>query len=208
MARLLTTADLVADEPMFINGRTGCIYLVTNTVTGQRYVGQTTYSMHERWRHHVRSRNEVGDGLGDAVGRFGQRAFSIVELVRTDRLTELDALEQFYIEQYETLAPNGYNLTPGGKAFRRTARNCERISYSKIDLRLVDSTKPCSRAGTGKRARPAAKCKPVIGTHLVTGEVIHLPAVSAHPNFDPRLVSACCRGKRRHHRGYAWRYAT
>lgn len=36
-----------------------------------------------------------------------------------DTLEELNKLEEFYIEKYNCLVPNGYNVSPGGSKYRR-----------------------------------------------------------------------------------------
>jgi len=192
------------ETPTFLNGKRACIYLITNLVTGKRYVGQTTMSLSDRWRHHARTRNEFGDGIGDEIGRYGASSFSVLELAVTYELDKLDELEQFYILQYRTLAPNGYNLTVGGKTFSKSSQHRDRLAFSKIGLRFTETPKGMPQP-QGTRMLGVG-VKPVIGTHLVTGEIVELPGVSLDPRFDGRLISACCYGKRRHHRGYSWRF--
>lgn len=193
----------------YIGGQRGSIYLVTQLSTGKQYVGQTTMSLRERWRHHRRARSEAGDCLGDVIGESSDEDFSIQEIAVAYSSRELDELERYYILQYDTLSPSGFNLTPGGHAFSKSGRHAERVSLSKIGLKFTDNPKPI-KSSTRPRCRKnkmvVDRKKPVIGTHLVTGEVIELTGVSMDSRFDPRLVSACCRGKRRHHRGFAWRY--
>lgn len=193
----------------YIGGQRGVIYLVTNKLTRKCYIGQTTMSLHERWRHHKRTRSEVGDCLGDDIGLLGESQFSIMELAVTQNPAELDGLETWYIQQYQTLAPAGYNLTPGGHSFSKTERSRDLQSRAAIGRKFTDSPKPIKGSlviRCRKNKIVVDRKKPVVGTHLITGEVIELAGVSVDPRFDPRLVSACCKGKRRHHRGYAWRY--
>jgi len=56
--------------------------------------------------------------LNNAIRLYGKDAFT-VSLLYTCPLSELDSMEQFYIEKYGTLYPNGYNLTVGGKVFKQ-----------------------------------------------------------------------------------------
>lgn len=202
MARRLTVDDLIADEPDFIEAPVGRIYLITNKVNGMRYVGQTQATLRSRWLSHAKKKQDTEGSIGRAVQDFGPGAFSVMELAQASPC-DLYALEEFYIAQYGTLYPAGYNLTTGGQVL--SAHTCERISRSRVGLQLVSSTKRL-RAGQGIR-KPSEKRRKVIGTHIITGDVIELPFMSADARFDIRLVSACCRGKRRHHKGYAWRYA-
>lgn len=190
----------------FINCDRGFIYLVTNLVTGKQYVGQTTYTIKERWRHHRKASSDGMPVLGDDIRNFGEHNFSVFVLAEVEDITTLDDLEKFYIKQYSTLYPSGYNLTEGGYGFL-LEHTKKAISDSRIGLRLVDNPKPMKNASRGiRKYKDNSRFKPVVGTHLVTGETIELEGLSSDTRFDPRLVSACCRGKRRHHRGYAWKY--
>lgn len=41
----------------------GYIYLVTNTVTGKKYIGQTRASIAQRWRQHVSAAKKGAEAL-------------------------------------------------------------------------------------------------------------------------------------------------
>ncbi len=92
------------------------IYCLTNTVTGQRYVGQTARTMRARWVEHVRNaRRGVGNRrLGRAIRRYGVAAFAVRELTR--RLTRATAgvAERRLIARMACVWPSGYNLNAGG----------------------------------------------------------------------------------------------
>lgn len=85
----------------------GRIYLVTNKLNGKQYVGQTI-TKHSRHGH--------GHALRDAYKKYGHSIFSYERLTQGD-LTEkqLDCFEKFWINVFDSLAPNGYNLEGGGK---------------------------------------------------------------------------------------------
>lgn len=57
--------------------------------------------------------------LNNAIRRYGKDAFN-VSLLETCALTDMDEREQYYIQEYNSLYPNGYNLTTGGKVFKTT----------------------------------------------------------------------------------------
>lgn len=85
----------------------GRIYLVTNKLNGKQYVGQTI-TKHSRHGH--------GHALRDAYKKYGHSMFTYEHLTQGD-LTEkqLDCFEKFWINVFDSLAPNGYNLEGGGK---------------------------------------------------------------------------------------------
>lgn len=82
------------------------IYLITNTITGDRYIGKTVKTVEERWAQHQKN---AGYGqntyLYKAIRKYG------VEHFRAEFLSEgLDDEEILLISQ---LAPE-YNMTSGG----------------------------------------------------------------------------------------------
>lgn len=106
----------------------GEIYLVTNTVTGQKYVGQTRshrknrgkyrpFGYLKRFDDHVSNAKCKSKGkltyFHNAIRKYGDENFS-VELVIRCSLKELDDFETEYVKKFNTLYPNGYNLTTGG----------------------------------------------------------------------------------------------
>ncbi len=188
-------------SPVYINGVVSQIYLITNTINGKKYIGQTTYSMKERWRHHTKS---VETRLGRDIRKFGEDKFSIIILAENIPIEQLDNMERFYIKQYETCGDTEYNVSPGGKD--TSAIHKLNLSNSRIGLKFTDNPKPVNNKSKGIRRMSVKRCKPVRGTHLLTGEIINLDSMSSDDRFDVRLISAVCRGKRRHHHGYKWEY--
>ena len=91
------------------------IYVITNKLNGKKYVGQSI-NISQRWRAH-RTRYQTGDGyLYKAMRKYGLDAFTFEILTECDK-TDLNALEQHWIEFYQSNNPNfGYNLTAGGDA--------------------------------------------------------------------------------------------
>jgi group I intron endonuclease len=115
----------------------GIIYLITNTVDGMRYVGQTQNSLVIRWSGHksdskVFSRNF----FHRAIRKYGFDAFLKEEIDNAESLQELNYKETFHIINLNTLAPNGYNLTLGGDTVEFSEETRNRISTS-IKVRCI-----------------------------------------------------------------------
>lgn len=93
----------------------GRVYLVTNLVNGKQYVGQTTHTVRSRWTSHLSaSRRGSSVILHQAIRKYSELSFRVVELCKTFDLTELDEIECSYIRGLRTLRPLGYNLESGG----------------------------------------------------------------------------------------------
>lgn len=94
----------------------GYIYLVTNTVNGKKYIGQTK-SVHLRWTKHLwDARNGSPLALHNAIRKYGADNFTIEcleEIVGSH--ADLVSAEILHIAHYSCVAPKGYNLTSGGE---------------------------------------------------------------------------------------------
>lgn len=89
----------------------GFIYKYTSP-SGKSYIGQTIRSLYER---------SGKDGINyqncsvfyKAIEKYGFSNFK-VEILAELPVEQLEEAEQFYILEYNTLLPNGYNYYPGG----------------------------------------------------------------------------------------------
>jgi group I intron endonuclease len=96
----------------------GIIYLVTNTVNGKRYVGQTVSKLTSRWATHKRCAQRGSTfALHSAIRKYGATAFTI-EVVAESLEPFLDHLETVFIKLYNTKSVYGYNMTDGGDGNR------------------------------------------------------------------------------------------
>ena len=94
----------------------GFIYKIINTDNDKVYIGQTRKKLATRWYGHKKA-IEGGKGcplLARAFNAHGADKFSIelVEECENDKLCER---EVFYIKEFNSLAPHGYNADAGGK---------------------------------------------------------------------------------------------
>lgn len=91
--------------------RLGYIYLITNKINGQQYVGQTSRDIETRFSEHCfddRSKSKIHL----AIKEFGWQNFKVEQLEAVP-LAKLDERESYWIEQLQTRV-NGYNVAKGG----------------------------------------------------------------------------------------------
>jgi group I intron endonuclease len=119
----------------------GYIYRIVNKVSGKSYIGETRESDVEiRWRGHIQaiSRGEGCPALRDAIKKYGLDKFTFTVLIicfDEDRFT----YEREYIKKYNSVVPNGYNITPGGEGGgfvgrKHTAETIEKIRRSHAEF--------------------------------------------------------------------------
>lgn len=105
----------------------GLIYLVTNTVTGLIYVGQTTRTLADRWKSHRASGKK--SRLGASIRAHGKEAFTMQLIATADSRDELNDLERKYIAQYRSADPSiGYNFEVGGAGYPRSSDSVEKTA--------------------------------------------------------------------------------
>lgn len=96
----------------------GYIYVATNTINGKQYVGKTMRNVENRWKEHVLFANQETEvnknSLSAAIVKYGDDAFSFLQVAKALTYAELNKLERYWIKKLNTIFPKGYNLTRGG----------------------------------------------------------------------------------------------
>eukprot|EP00891_Asterochloris_glomerata_P008006 jgi/Astpho2/8006/Aster-x1475 len=87
------------------------IYVITNKINKKQYVGKTD-DYERRFREHKRYAGKSVVHL--ALKKYGvdNFDFDVIDQVEDDRAGEL---EDYYIVQWNSLVPTGYNLKNGGE---------------------------------------------------------------------------------------------
>jgi group I intron endonuclease len=102
------------------------IYKILNNLNGKVYIGQTVSSLNRRFLQHCRK----DSAIGSAIRKYGKENFSIEEIDGANSLSELNYLEKHYINTYNSLAPNGYNLSSGGNNGLHSDETKQKMSKS------------------------------------------------------------------------------
>lgn len=89
------------------------IYKITNKLDGKIWIGQTVFSLEERWSRHC-SPSSGCRYLKNAIKKYGKENFSVETVQTYSNLEDLNNAEIYFIEYYNCIAPNGYNLRAGG----------------------------------------------------------------------------------------------
>lgn len=94
------------------------IYLITNTVTHKVYVGQSV-DIERRWKEHKArafnpNSNNYDTPLARSIRKYGIEAF-VESILCECTQEELNEKEAYYIHQFNSLVPNGYNILDGSR---------------------------------------------------------------------------------------------
>lgn len=111
----------------------GIIYIVTNLVNGKQYVGQTT-RLEKRFKEHLRVSQVQCPVMNKAIRKYGSENFSFDTLAKAKSQDELNEMEKSFIKKLKTLAPYGYNLSPGGlgtSGYKHSKKSKENMSITR-----------------------------------------------------------------------------
>lgn len=112
------------------------VYLITNILNNIQYVGITKRTIDQRWNDHKSCAKAFARGrlkhgctrLYNAINTHGADNFKLEKIAEAPSRIEANRLEQEYIAKFNTLSPNGYNLTTGGDSFDHCEETKKRIS--------------------------------------------------------------------------------
>ena len=91
------------------------IYMITCKITGKSYIGKTIGKIGQRVMYHLNGNTPGCVALHSAIKKYGKENFTW-EVLHENVIPELLSMfEMEAIKTYNTLSPNGYNLTAGGE---------------------------------------------------------------------------------------------
>lgn len=131
----------------------GTLYLVTNTLNGKQYVGQT-----------IVAGNRVGHGklITKAYNKYGKDSFTYEPICNgIENRNTLNFMEKFWIKVMDCRIPNGYNIEHGGSKVEKIADETRAILSAKSkgnQRRLGTKQSEATRAlMSAQRKNPSAE---------------------------------------------------
>ena len=93
------------------------IYLITNLINNKQYVGQTRRDLNKRFIQHAnKGKHSYNDSfISSSINKHGRENFKVEVLMSFNSIDqyELNKLEELFIKEINTIAPYGYNKSPG-----------------------------------------------------------------------------------------------
>jgi group I intron endonuclease len=118
----------------------GVIYCLTSP-SGKQYIGQTKRSLEKRIKEHS-TRMSSRIMLCNAIAKYGIKSFDIEVLIETND-NMLNHYERLFIDLYNTIEPNGYNIRSGGcQQSTHSTESCKRMSEAKRGSKNHNYGKP------------------------------------------------------------------
>lgn len=199
----------------------GYIYKITNDINNKVYIGQTTYSLEERWKHHIADASRYPYKIYRAINKYGIEHFQI-QLIEECPNEDLDKKEIYWIGKYNSYE-NGYNSTLGGNGVLKYDHN-EILNLWNQGYHLIDIANKYN-------AHPDVVGKIVRSFGITKEEIYHRGAgnnrkliaqydknnnlIKIYPSGSEAArqtgnaqgnISKCCLGKIKTCGGYIWKY--
>jgi group I intron endonuclease len=143
----------------------GRIYLIKNHITGKVYVGQTRYTLQHRLTQHIEQAGKDNSVLHKSMKKHGVENFTI-ELLENVENNKLNEREIYWIAKYNSIIPNGYNMTAGGggiSGYRHTSIVKKRISI--VSARYMREMSEEDRKARGEKISQYFRGKPKSEEH-------------------------------------------
>ena len=169
-----------------------CVYKITNLINGKSYIGITQRDPQIRFNEHFSNKKEL---LYKAKEKYEKENFQLEIIEDNIPKEKIDEKERYYIKLYNTLVPNGYNLSIGG------------ISNKSISEEGKQKLRKCN---LGIRN---PKCKKyILMINKDTNEILNKfvstrEAARFLGNENKyRSIAYCLSGKIKTSQGYFWKY--
>lgn len=167
----------------------GIVYKITNLIDGFSYIGQTTKSISHRVKQHLNPKNG-SFRINHALNKYGLSNFKVEIIDFAINQKDLDNKEIFHIKYFNTLSPNGYNLTTGGRF---------RSEFSE------ETKQKLSKMFSGNKSSSA---RSVVAINIKTGQLkrYDYQLEAEKDGFIQANISACCRNITKKHKNHFWVY--
>lgn len=182
--------------------RRGIIYCYTNSINGKKYIGQTTSTDKKRkkdHRYHAFTKKD-NNPFQCAIRKYGWDFFDNTYEVLFECYLEdekelrktLNEKENYYMDKFNTIAPNGYNVNKAHVGLERHYVNKEE-TYKKISEKLK-----------GKVCYPKGQRKVI---NFDTKETfVSISEAGRVSGIHRDCIYNCCKGKINKAGGYKWCY--
>jgi len=146
--------------------REGCIYLITNKTNKKMYVGSTKNTAEIRWSNHkYLAKKDTNCYFHKAIKKYGESSFKIEEICTVFIKSDLEELEMYFIDLFNTMEPNGYN-TIDPTRWERLAENNKKTMLKE----WADPEKRKQREESNQKAGES-QAVPIVAVSIYDGSV-------------------------------------
>lgn len=189
-----------------------CVYCHLNKINNKRYIGLTgEINPSKRWGSNGINYSSC-TCFYNAIKKYGWNNFEHIILKTNLTREEAEYWEKEYIKIYNTISPNGYNLTYGGESKKEISEiTRQRLRESHLGQKWSNEQK--KKVSISKKGHIGYNCKAVWMCDKKTHKHIRLfPSCTAAGEFLNNKyayshIGKVCNGKMLSAYGYFWQWA-
>ena len=178
-----------------------------------QYVGQTEDFRVRNNQWNSLTQRYANRYINDDRAKYGLESFTTQVLEEVETQEEAWELEEYYIKELNTLYPQGYNKSVGGKKNNGAPKGMKLSEEAKRKISEANKGKHHTeetKRKIGETLTNGKKSKPVLQINKDTGEVIRewpsVIEVQRQLGYSQGSISNCCNGKLNQAYGFKWRY--
>lgn len=116
------------------------VYKITNNINNKIYIGITN-DYKRRWREHKGKHNK-NSVISKAIHKYGEQNFSFEVLYSGLSIEDANQKEIELIQQYNSLIPNGYNISSGGGVQKGSENGRAKLTKEQAQYILDNRNQP------------------------------------------------------------------
>jgi group I intron endonuclease len=201
----------------------GYIYIITNKIDNKKYIGQTLENdIRERWKSHFKKGSNCRY-LKHALVKYGKNNFKF-DIICICFDSDCDRYEKEYMEKYNTIVPNGYNLREAGNNGRHNIETKKKIAdsvrlyYSTLSVEQKKEIKekhsginnPLFGKKRTKEQLKNVKNKKKVECYNLKNELVgtfdSIADGAREANINQSNLAKCCQGKYKTCGGFIWKF--
>lgn len=176
------------------------VYKITNIINGKYYIGQTDKTAQRRFtQHKCRARNgyDKNRPIHIAINEYGEDNFIVETLETGISESEIDYREKYWIEEENSMYPNGYNVQSGGK---------NKFKYSEEIMNREFKRNNINRAPYGDIIMLDKNTEQEIAIFRCATHAEKFLRNNGKPKANHWPITKCCMGRQKTAYGYKWKF--
>ena len=138
------------------------IYKIENLINHKIYIGQSI-EIEKRFQKHLNANDNFI--IHKALKKYGKQNFSF-QILEECEVSELNNKEIYWINYYNSLVPNGYNMIPGGSNGAGYAKGKKILQYD-LNGKFIAEFPSANQASKATNINQSSICA------CARGEIIH-----------------------------------